>query len=77
MRSVLLAALAVLAAVQAGPALAQADHAQRIATELVMRRAQLQAALCRQQLTGTPVRLPLYPPVGTGGAVPPPVCVRR
>lgn len=62
-----------------GAAWAQVEHAQRMALEVAIRRAQVRAALCEQQRTQpsarTPSaqmapRLPASPPVGTAGPVP-------
>lgn len=69
-----LAVAILLTALPLGQALAQADHAQRIATELAQRRAQIRAALCQQR---EPLRLPTYPPVGSGGKVAQPACPSR
>ncbi len=55
-------------------AFATADHAQRIAAEVAQRRAQVRAALCQQRVPAADLKLPTYPPVGTGGAVPLPPC---
>lgn len=69
------AALAVaIAILPLGQAHATADHAQRVATELAQRRAQIRAALCQQR---EPLKLPTYPPVGSGGKVPQPACPGR
>ncbi len=56
------------------PAFATADHAQKIATEVAQRRAQVRAALCQQRVPVADLKLPTYPPVGTGGPVPLPAC---
>lgn len=62
-----------------GVAWAQVEHAQRLAMEVAIRRAQVRAALCAQQQAGgarippqaeTAPRLPPSPPVGTAGPVP-------
>jgi hypothetical protein len=54
-----LAALSLLAALVALPAFAQADHAQRAAEELALRKAQMKA-LCTPSTAGR--KLPAYPP---------------
>ncbi|MBC7908616.1 MAG: hypothetical protein H7Y60_17950 [Rhodospirillaceae bacterium] len=65
-------------------AFAQVEHAQRVAIEVVTRRAQVRAALCEQQRNAATLqgdrqalRLPTSPPVGTGGPVPIPACPSR
>ncbi len=78
--------LAVILATAApvASAFAQAEHAQRVALEVAVRRAQVRAALCEQQRLAatTPqgerpaLKLPTSPPVGTGGPVPIPACPR-
>lgn len=68
--------LAPLAPAWAGP-----EHAQRVALEVAVRRAQVRAALCQQTQSTPPrpgatgtlqaaPRLPSSPPVGTAGVVP-------
>ena len=63
-----------------GTAFAQVEHAQRLAMEVVVRRAQVRALLCEQQRNQTATRmvqpdtalmarLPASPPIGTGGPV--------
>lgn len=66
-----------LSAAFAPPAFAQAEHAQRIALEVAIRRAQVRAALCEQhkldpaalQAQRPVLALPTSPPTGTGGPV--------
>lgn len=80
-RSVVTAALAFALCVPLSPVLAQggAEHAQRIAEELALRRAQVRA-LKKCEMEARPMtpadrrltserRLPTYPPTGTGGPV--------
>ncbi|MBI5165589.1 MAG: hypothetical protein HY985_17005 [Magnetospirillum sp.] len=69
-----LALLALAASALPGLAYAQFDHAQTVANEVMMRRAQIRAALCEAQKTGRMRPLPPYPGSGTGGRVPMPVC---
>lgn len=81
-----LLAVAALAAIPLSPAHATFDHAQTIATEVALRRAQIRAAMCEQnvgaeQLRGRDasrvLRLPPYPPVGPGTPVRNPICPAR
>ncbi len=85
-RSIVTAALALALSVPLSPVLAQggAEHAQRIAEELALRRAQVRA-LKKCEMEARPMtpadmapadrrltserRLPTYPPTGTGGPV--------
>lgn len=54
---------------------AQVEHAQRVALEVAVRRAQVRALVCEQQQRlppaqrQQPTRLPSSPPVGTAGPV--------
>lgn len=73
-RAILAFAVAFGPLFAASPAFAQADHAQRLATELAQRRAQVRVALCQQRVPVDQLKLPTYPPVGTGGPVPQPAC---
>lgn len=73
-RAVLAFAIAFVPLSLPSSAFAQADHAQRVATELAQRRAQVRAALCQQRVPVDQLKLPTYPPVGTGGVVPQPAC---
>ena len=80
-KSITPAVSATLMILSVAPAYAQADHAQRIAEEVALRRAQVRALMvCEMHARpGTPVqpttaedaarRLPTYPPTGTGGPV--------
>lgn len=77
-------ALAVAAAVLAPPAafaqVSGADHADRMAAEIALKRAQIRARLaCTPGRVATPQELPAHPPrtgnyptTGTGGPVPAP-----
>lgn len=65
----------VVTALPPASAWAQVEHAQRVALEVAVRRAQVRAALCAQQQRQPPgtvttaPRLPSSPPVGTAGIV--------
>ncbi len=76
----LLAAAMAATLLPTAVAFAQVEHAQRVAMEVAIRRAQVRAALCEQQQQAvtpprpgtvqTAPRLPSSPPVGTAGPVP-------
>lgn len=63
-----------IALLSVAPAWAQVEHAQRVALEVAIRRAQVRAVLCEQQRLPPDQRqlaprLPASPPVGTAGPV--------
>lgn len=77
LRSAVTAVLALALAAPASTAFAQAEHAQKIAEELALRRAQVRA-LTKCEMEARPMtpdrrrttqRLPTYPPTGTAGPV--------
>lgn len=89
-RVVVLLAVVAATVLPLSTAFAQVEHAQRMATEVATRRAQIRAALCEQQRTATAtsiatpqaerpaLRLPTAPPVGSAGPVPLPTnCPNR
>jgi hypothetical protein len=81
LRSAVTAVLALALTAPFSSAFAQAEHAQKIAEELALRRAQVRA-LKKCEMEARPMtpterdragtigrRLPAYPPTGTGGPV--------